>query len=51
MDRRVVGSPWLFPAVFAPVVGDAFLVVPPSETVVVALGAVAGATAHRRSGS
>jgi membrane protein DedA with SNARE-associated domain len=37
-------SPWLFPAVFALVVGDAFLVVLPSETVVVALGALAGAT-------
>ena len=38
------GSPWLFPAVFLLVVGDAFLVVLPSETVVVALGALAGAT-------
>jgi membrane protein DedA with SNARE-associated domain len=37
-------SPWLFPAVFALVVGDAFLVVLPSETVVVALAALAGAT-------
>lgn len=37
-------SPWLFPAVFLLVVGDAFLVVLPSETVVVALGALAGAT-------
>lgn len=40
----LVGSPWLFPVVFALVVGDAFLVVLPSETVVVALGALAGAT-------
>ena len=38
------GSPWLYPAVFLLVVGDAFLVVLPSETVVVALGALAGAT-------
>lgn len=37
-------SPWLFPALFALVVGDAFLVVLPSETVVVALAALAGAT-------
>jgi membrane-associated protein len=37
-------SPWLYPAVFLLVVGDAFLVVLPSETVVVALGALAGAT-------
>ena len=40
----VAGSPWLFPALFALVVGDAFLVVLPSETAVVALGAIAGAT-------
>ena len=38
-------SPWLFPALFALVVGDAFLVVLPSETVVVALAALSGATA------
>jgi membrane protein DedA with SNARE-associated domain len=38
------GSPWLFPALFVLVVGDAFLVVLPSETVVVALAALAGAT-------
>lgn len=37
-------SPWLFPALFALVVGDAFLVVLPSETVVVALAAMSGAT-------
>ena len=40
----LAGSPWLYPAVFLLVVGDAFLVVLPSETVVVALGALAGAT-------
>jgi membrane protein DedA with SNARE-associated domain/flavin-binding protein dodecin len=40
----LAGSPWLYAAVFALVVGDAFLVVLPSETVVVALGALAGAT-------
>jgi membrane-associated protein len=33
-------SPWLVPALFALVVGDAFLVVLPSETAVVALGAL-----------
>ena len=37
-------SPWLFPALFALVIGDAFLVVLPSETVVVALAALSGAT-------
>ncbi len=37
-------SPWLLPALFVLVVGDAFLVVLPSETVVVALAALAGAT-------
>lgn len=41
---ELVGSPWLFVALFALVVGDAFLVVLPSETVVVALAALAGAT-------
>lgn len=41
---ELVGSPWLFPALFALVVGDAFLVVLPSETAVVALSALAGAT-------
>ncbi|MAT18038.1 MAG: hypothetical protein CMF56_05660 [Leifsonia sp.] len=40
----LASSPWLYPLVFALVVGDAFLVVLPSETVVVALGALAGAT-------
>lgn len=37
-------SPALLPALFALVVGDAFLVVLPSETAVVALGALAAAT-------
>lgn len=40
----LAASPWLYPALFLLVVGDAFLVVLPSETVVVALGALAGAT-------
>jgi membrane protein DedA with SNARE-associated domain len=40
----LAASPWLLPALFLLVVGDAFLVVLPSETVVVALGALAGAT-------
>jgi membrane protein DedA with SNARE-associated domain len=37
-------SPWLLPVVFALVVGDAFLVVLPSETAVVALGALSATT-------
>lgn len=40
----LASSPWIFPALFLLVVADAFLVVLPSETVVVALGALAGAT-------
>lgn len=40
----LAASPWLYPALFLLVVADAFLVVLPSETVVVALGALAGAT-------
>ena len=40
----VAASPWLVPALFALVVGDAFLVVLPSETAVVALGALAAST-------
>lgn len=40
----LASSPWLYPALFLLVVADAFLVVLPSETVVVALGALAGAT-------
>lgn len=41
---QLATSPWLFPALLALVIGDAFLVVLPSETVVVALAAHAGAT-------
>jgi membrane-associated protein len=41
---ELASSPWLYPAQFLLVVADAFLVVLPSETVVVALGALAGAT-------
>ncbi|GAA1747675.1 DedA family protein [Agromyces humatus] len=40
----VAASPWLVPTLFALVVGDAFLVVLPSETAVVALGALGTAT-------
>lgn len=40
----LAASPWLLPAVFALVVGDAFLVVLPSEALVVALGALAATT-------
>jgi membrane protein DedA with SNARE-associated domain len=40
----IAGSPWLFPALFGLVVVDAFLVIVPSETAVVALGALAGST-------
>jgi len=40
----LVHSPWLLPALFLLVVGDAFLVVLPSETVVAALGALSAAT-------
>ncbi|WP_139417449.1 DedA family protein [Agromyces laixinhei] len=40
----LAASPWLLPAVFALVVGDAFFVVLPSETVVVALGALSAST-------
>lgn len=40
----LASSPWLIPALFLLVVGDAFLVVLPSETVVVALAALAAAT-------
>lgn len=41
---EIAASPWIYPALFALVVADAFLVVVPSETVVVALGALAAAT-------
>ena len=40
----LAASPWLLPALFTLVVGDAFLVVLPSETLVVALGALAATT-------
>ncbi|MGX5694926.1 DedA family protein [Agromyces soli] len=43
---QLAGSPWLLPALFALVVGDAFLVVLPSETLVVALGALTATTGH-----
>ena len=36
----LAASPWLIPALFALVVADAFLVILPSETAVVALGAL-----------
>lgn len=41
---QFAASPWIYPLVFALVVADAFLVVLPSETVVVALGALALST-------
>lgn len=40
----MAASPWLLPALFVLVIGDAFLVFLPSETVVVALGATSVAT-------
>ena len=43
-STALAASPWLLPALFALVVGDAFLVVLPSETVVVALGALSATT-------
>jgi membrane-associated protein len=42
--RELAASPWLLPALFLMVVGDAFVVVLPSETLVVALGTLAAAT-------
>ena len=42
--QAAAGSWWLFPALFALIVGDAFLVVLPGETAVVALGALAAGT-------
>ncbi len=39
-----VGSPWLFPVVFVLTLLDAFLVIVPSETVIVALGALSLST-------
>jgi len=47
MEDLLVGiadSPWLFPVLFTFVVLDAFLVIVPSETAVVALAALSGAT-------
>jgi len=47
MDAWLVAiatSPLVYPALFALVVGDAFLVILPSETAVVALGALAAST-------
>ena len=45
IDITVIAeSPWLLPVLLLLVVGDAFLVVLPSETAVVALGSIAGAT-------
>lgn len=41
---ELAASPWIYPALFVLVVADAFLVVVPSETVVVALGALAAAS-------
>jgi membrane-associated protein len=41
---EVAASPWIYPALFLLVVADAFLVILPSETVVVALGALAAAS-------
>ncbi|GAA1845127.1 DedA family protein [Agromyces salentinus] len=40
----LAASPWVLPVLFAFVVGDAFLVVLPSETLVVALGALSAST-------
>ncbi|MEJ3403373.1 DedA family protein [Rathayibacter sp. YIM 133350] len=42
--EHIAASPWLYPALFALVVGDAFLVVLPSETFIVTLGALWAAT-------
>ena len=40
----LAASPWIYPLTFALTVADAFVVVLPSETVVVALGALAGSS-------
>lgn len=40
--EAVAASPWLYPIVFLLIVGDAFLVVLPGETTVVALAALSG---------
>ena len=44
--HAVAASPWLYLVLFGLVVGDAFLVVLPSETFVVALGVLSAATGH-----
>ncbi|NYH00303.1 membrane protein DedA with SNARE-associated domain [Schumannella luteola] len=41
---ELAASPWLLPALFALVIADAFVVVLPSETLVVALGSLAAST-------
>lgn len=41
---EIAASPWIYPALFLLVVADAFLVILPSETVVVALGALAASS-------
>lgn len=41
---ELAASPWIYPVLFLLVVADAFLVIVPSETVVVALGALAAAS-------
>lgn len=46
MVTAAIGSPWIYLLVFAIALADAFLIVVPSETVVVALGAVALSTAQ-----
>ena len=48
--ESLVTSPWLYLALFGLVVGDAFIVVLPSETVVIALGAMAASTGHPNLG-
>lgn len=40
----VAASPWIYPALLLLVIADAFLVILPSETVVVALGALAASS-------
>lgn len=42
----IAASPWVLPALFLLVVGDAFLVVLPSESLVVALAALWASTGH-----
>jgi membrane protein DedA with SNARE-associated domain len=47
----IATSVWLLPVLFVLVVGDAFFVILPSETVVVALGALWAATGHPAIGA